>query len=139
MFSLKVNDLLNPKYYFTQQLNLLLQQCLGKLQLSEAEPTEYRSKLYLLQAMIFKLENQPVHALNAVHNALLAHPFDDVIDSLILFLNQPFFHSTVRLALIKDIKNDILKRIPVYTDNLDVISSYIVNEQRKAKIRKKEY
>ncbi len=40
---------------------------------------------------------------------------------------------------IKDIKNDILKRIPVYTDNLDVISSYIVNEQRKAKIRKKEY
>ena len=37
------------------------------------------------------------------------------------------------------IKNDILKRIPVYTDNLDVISSYIVNEQRKAKIRKKEY
>ena len=40
---------------------------------------------------------------------------------------------------IKDIKNDILKRIPVYTDNLDAISSYIVNEQRKAKIRKKEY
>lgn len=40
---------------------------------------------------------------------------------------------------IKDIKNDILKRIPVYTGNLDVISSYIVNEQRKAKIRKKEY
>ena len=37
------------------------------------------------------------------------------------------------------IKNDILKRIPVYTDNLDAISSYIVNEQRKAKIRKKEY
>ena len=37
------------------------------------------------------------------------------------------------------LKNDILKRIPVYTDNLDVISSYIVNEQRKAKIRKKEY
>lgn len=40
---------------------------------------------------------------------------------------------------IKDIKNDILKRIPVYTDNLDAISSYIVNERRKAKIRKKEY
>ena len=40
---------------------------------------------------------------------------------------------------IKHIKNDILKRIPVYTDNLDAISSYIVNEQRKAKIRKKEY
>lgn len=40
---------------------------------------------------------------------------------------------------IKDIKNDILKRIPVYTDNLDAISSYIVNEQRKVKIRKKEY
>ena len=38
-----------------------------------------------------------------------------------------------------EIKNDILKRIPVYTDNLDAISSYIVNEQRKAKIRKKEY
>ena len=36
-------------------------------------------------------------------------------------------------------KNDILKRIPVYTDNLDAISSYIVNEQRKVKIRKNEY
>jgi len=53
------------------------------------------------------------------------------------------FYSECILALsnneIKDIKNDILKRIPVYTDNLDAISSYIVNEQRKAKIRKKEY
>ena len=27
----------------------------------------------------------------------------------------------------------------VYIDNLDAISSYIVNEQRKVKIRKKEY
>ena len=38
---------------------------------------------------------------------------------------------------IKHIKNDILKRIPVYTDSLDVISSYIVNDQRNAKIRNK--
>ena len=56
------------------------------------------------------------------------------VSSYIKINNRPCSNNEI-----KDIKNDILKRIPVYTDNLDVISSYIVNEQRKAKIRKKEY
>ncbi|CAF5077471.1 unnamed protein product, partial [Rotaria magnacalcarata] len=96
--------LLNPSNYFREQLKQLFQQCLGRLQLSEIQPSEYRSKLYLIQAIIFKLENDAEKSLRSAHDALLSHPYDDVIDSLILFMNHSHFHSTLRQTLLNDIK-----------------------------------
>ena len=100
--------LLNPNSYFIEQLKQLLQQCLGRLELSDVQPPEYRSKMYFIQAMIFKLENNPVQSLHSVHNALLSHPYDTVIDSLVLFLNHSCFHLTVRQSLINDINRNSL-------------------------------
>lgn len=100
--------LLNPKNYFLAELKQLLQQCLGRLDITEIQPPEYRSKMYFIQAMIFKLENNPVQSLCSVHNALLSYPFNTVMTSLVLFMNHSYFHSTLRQSLIEDIKYDSL-------------------------------
>lgn len=100
--------LLNPKNYFLEQLKQLLQQCLGRFEISEVQPPEYRAKMYLIQAMIFKLENNFVESLRSAHNAILSHPYDAVMDGLILFINHSNFHSTIRQSLINDIRRDSL-------------------------------
>ncbi|CAF4341246.1 unnamed protein product, partial [Didymodactylos carnosus] len=101
-----METLLNPKNYYLEQLKQLLQQCLGRLKISEVQPPEYRAKMYLIQAMIFKLENNSVQSLRSTHDALLSHPYDALMDSLILFLNHSYFHLTARQSLINDIKSD---------------------------------
>jgi hypothetical protein len=100
--------LLNPNNYFLEQLKQLLQECLGRLELSELQPPEYRSKMYLIQAMIFKLENNAVQSLSSVHNALLSHPYDAVMISLLFFINHSNFHSTVRRELVNEISQNSL-------------------------------
>ncbi|CAF1137434.1 unnamed protein product [Rotaria sordida] len=82
----------------------LFHQCLGRLQLSEVQPSEYRSKMYLIQAVIFKFENQLEKSLQSAHDALLCHPYDAVIGGLVIYMNHSNFHSTSRQTLINDIK-----------------------------------
>lgn len=40
--------LLNPENYFVAQLKQLFGECLGRMELQEVKPVEYRAKLYLL-------------------------------------------------------------------------------------------
>ncbi|CAF1572997.1 unnamed protein product [Didymodactylos carnosus] len=99
-----VQILLNSNNYYVEQLKQLLSQCLGQHKLDEIEPIECQIKMYLTQATIYKLENKCVNSLKILHDALLLYPDDDIIDSLIIFINDSQFHQTLRAILINDIR-----------------------------------
>lgn len=105
--------LLDPTNYYLEQLKQVLQQCLGRLEISQVEPSEYRAKMYLIQSMIFKLENNVSQSLSSAHDALLSHPYETIMDSLMLFFNYSNFHQTVRQSLINDILKDPLNLIDI--------------------------
>ncbi|CAF1228750.1 unnamed protein product, partial [Didymodactylos carnosus] len=100
--------LFNSENYFLEQLKQVLQNCCGILELEDIQPSEYRSKMYFIQAIIYKLENNPIQSLSSIHHALLSHPYDTVIISLLFFINFSYTHSTIRRALIDDIINNSL-------------------------------
>lgn len=93
---------------------------------------EIYADIFMLDKRDFPIYHQ-VFDLDNIGASIEYNNFGNV-SSYIKINNRPCSNDEI-----KAIKNDILKRIPVYTDNLDAISSYIVNEQRKVKIRKKEY
>ena len=81
--------------------------------------------MYLIQSMIFKLENNSDQSLSSAHDALLSHPYDTIMDSLMLFFNHSHFHKTVRQSLINDIRKDPLNLVditpPTQMKNLDFL------------------
>ncbi|CAF0907497.1 unnamed protein product, partial [Didymodactylos carnosus] len=130
--------LLDPKNYFLGQLKQLLQQCLGRLQLSEVQPPEYRSKLYFVETMTFKLENNVVESLNSAHNALLCHPYDDTMESLILFVDHSNFHSTLQRSLLNDIKQRPLSLVDITPPTKLMNLNFLKRTERLIMLKKYE-
>ncbi|CAF3797437.1 unnamed protein product [Rotaria sp. Silwood1] len=131
-----IKVLLNPNYYFLEQLKQLFHQCLGRLQLSEVQPSEYRSKMYLIQAVIFKLENQLEKSLQSAHDALLCHPYDAVIDGLVIYMDHSNFHSTLRQTLINDIKKRSLDLVDI-TPPITMMNLTFLNRTEYLRMLKK--
>ncbi|CAF1165611.1 unnamed protein product [Rotaria sp. Silwood1] len=114
----------------------LFHQCLGRLQLSEVQPSEYRSKMYLIQAVIFKLENQLEKSLQSAHDALLCHPYDAVIDGLVIYMDHSNFHSTLRQTLINDIKKRSLDLVDI-TPPITMMNLTFLNRTEYLRMLKK--
>ncbi|CAF3423462.1 unnamed protein product, partial [Rotaria sp. Silwood2] len=133
-----VNILLDPKNYYIEQLKDLYKQCLGRLELDQIEPMEYRSKLCLIKAMILKLENKPTESLQMIHYALLYHPYDELINSLIIFINHSQFHSTLRAALINDIKYNSLNLVNFNVPTISMNLTFLKQTDRLRMLKKYE-
>ncbi|CAF4585533.1 unnamed protein product, partial [Rotaria sp. Silwood2] len=133
-----VNILLDPKNYYIEQLKDLYKQCLGRLELDQIEPMEYRSKLCLIKVMILKLENKPTESLQMIHYALLYHPYDELINSLIIFINHSQFHSTLRAALINDIKYNSLNLVNFNVPTISMNLTFLKQTDRLRMLKKYE-
>ncbi|CAF1422179.1 unnamed protein product, partial [Didymodactylos carnosus] len=90
-----IRVLLDESNHNLDALKQVLEQCLGRLKISELKSVEYRIKLYLIQATICKLENEPVKALDILHDALLCYPHNDVVNCLVIFINDNEFYQTL--------------------------------------------
>jgi hypothetical protein len=108
-----MNILINPNNSFLAQLKQLLVECLGNLKIFEVQSQDYRAKMYFIQAIILKYENNVVQSINAVHNALLSHPFDSVMFGALMFLDHSNLHSTIRQLLINNIRNNSLNLMDI--------------------------
>lgn len=133
-----VQILLDPDNFYLEQLKQVSQQCLGQLSIEQIQSIDYRSKMYLLQAMIFKLENRLVESSNMIHNALLCNPFDDLFNSLILFVNHSQFHDTLCAELIKNIQNNSFNFIDLTPPIIMTDLKFLKQNDRLRMLRKYE-
>ncbi|CAF1429829.1 unnamed protein product [Adineta ricciae] len=133
-----IDILLDSNNYFPEQLENVYHQCLGRLKLDELQPLEYRAKMYLIRAMIYKLANKPIESSQMIHQALLTHPYEDLIHSIITFVNHSHFHSTLQAALIDGLAQNSFSLADINPPTLSMNLTFLRSTDRLRTVRRYE-
>ena len=129
---------LNPNNFYVEQMKQLYHQCLGQLGIEQIQSLDYRSKMYLIQAVIFKLENKSVESLNMIYNGMLCNPFDDLMNALIRFINHSRFRATLRGELMKNIYENSLNLVDIVPPTILMNLNFLKQNDRLRMLRKYE-